>query len=179
MEVNPRFGNDVSELNQLLLRPAIGYKLNNYWSIWQGYAWVGNYQPSFVEENRIFQQLIYSRKFPSLKIFSRSRLEERLIDGADGTAVRARTMLRGDFPLPDIPDWAIVVFDEILVNLNTMGHGPEAGLDQNRFFIGLNRRFTDQVNMDLGYQAQAVDNSQSGIINQINHIILLQMWINL
>lgn len=26
MEVNPRFGDDVSELDQLMLRPAVGYK---------------------------------------------------------------------------------------------------------------------------------------------------------
>lgn len=26
MEVNPRFGDDVSELDQLILRPAVGYK---------------------------------------------------------------------------------------------------------------------------------------------------------
>jgi hypothetical protein len=179
MEVNPRFGNDVSELNQLLLRPAIGYKLNDYWSIWQGYAWIGNYQPSFSEENRVFQQLTYNRKFPSVKILSRSRLEERIIDNADGPAVRARTLLRGDFPLPGASDWAIVVYDEIFVNLNTVGNGPESGLDQNRFFLGMNRRFTDQVNMDLGYQVQAVNNGQSGMINQINHVILLQMFINL
>lgn len=179
MEVNPRFGDDVSELDQLLIRPAIGYKLTDRWSIWQGYAWIGNYQPRFVEEHRVFQQLVYSRRFPSIKMFSRSRLEERVIDNADGTAVRARTMLRIDYPLPDARDWAIVVFDEIFVNLNTVGHGPEAGFDQNRFFLGINRRFTDQLNMDLGYQMQTVNNRQSGIINQINHVILLQMWINL
>ncbi|MGQ0667677.1 MAG: DUF2490 domain-containing protein [Nitrospiraceae bacterium] len=179
MEVNPRFGDDVSELDQILLRPAIGYKLTDHLSIWQGYAWIGNYQPRFTDEHRVFQQLIYSRKFPSFKILSRSRLEERIIDNADGTAVRARTLLRADFPLPDLSNWAIVVFDEIFVNLNTVGHGPEAGLDQNRFFLGMNRRFTEQVNMDLGYQMQALNNSQSGIINQINHVILLQMFINL
>jgi hypothetical protein len=179
MEVNPRFGGDVSELNQLLLRPAIGYKLTDHLSIWQGYAWIGNYQPRFADEHRVFQQLVYSRKFPSVKILSRSRLEERIIDNADGTAVRVRTLLRADFPLPDLPDWAIVVFDEVFVNLNTVGRGPEGGLDQNRFFLGLNRRFTEQVNMDLGYQMQAQNNSRSGMINQINHVILLQMWINL
>ena len=53
MEVNPRFGDDVSELDQLILRPAVGYKLNDHFPLWQGYAWVGNYQPSFREENRV------------------------------------------------------------------------------------------------------------------------------
>ena len=33
--------------------------------------------------------------------------------------------------------------------------------------------------MDLGYQMQALNNSQPELINQINHIILLQFFINL
>lgn len=179
MEVNPRFGGDVSELDQILLRPAIGYKLTDHLSLWQGYAWIGNYQPRFSEEHRVFQQLLYKRTFPIVKLLSRSRLEERIIDNADGTSVRARTMLRGEFPLWQAPDWAIVVYDEIFVNLNAVGNGPDSGLDQNRFFLGMNRRFTDQFNMDLGYQMQALNNRSSGLINQINHIILLQFFINL
>jgi hypothetical protein len=179
MEVNPRFGDDVSELDQLLLRPAVGYKLNDHFSLWQGYAWVGNYQPSLHEENRLYQQLLYRRKFPFVKILSRTRLEERFIENTDGTAVRARTMLRGDFPLPDAPEWAIVVYDEIFVNVNTVGNGPASGFDQNRLFFGMNRQFTKQFNMDLGYQMQALNNSQPELINQINHTILLQFFINL
>jgi hypothetical protein len=179
MEVNPRFGDDISELDQLLLRPAVGYKLTDHLSLWQGYAWVGNYQPSFREEHRVFQQLLYRRKFPFVKVLSRSRLEERFIGNTDGAAVRARTILRGDFPLPNAPEWAFVVYDEIFVNVNSVGNGPESGFDQNRFFLGMNREFTKYFNMDLGYQMQALNNSQPGHINQINHIILLQFFINL
>jgi len=179
MEVNPRFGDDVSELDQLILRPAVGYKLNDHFSLWQGYAWVGNYQPSLREENRLYQQLLYRRKFSFVKVLSRSRLEERFIDNTDSVAVRARTMLRGDFPLPDAPEWAIVVYDEIFVNVNAVGNGPDSGFDQNRFFLGMNRKFTEHFNMDLGYQMQAVNNRQPGLINQINHTILLQFFINL
>lgn len=179
MEVNPRFGDDVSKFDQLLLRPAVGYKLTDHLSIWQGYAWVGNYQPSFSEEHRVFQQLLYRRKFPFVKVFSRSRLEERFIGNTDGLSVRARTMLRGDFPLPNAPEWAFVLYDEIFVHVNSVGNGPESGFDQNRFFLGMNREFTKYFNMDLGYQMQALNNSQPGYINQINHIILLQFFINL
>ena len=179
MEVNPRFGDDVSELDQLLLRPAVGYKLTDHLSLWQGYAWIGNYQPSFREENRLFQQLLYRRKFPFVKVFSRSRLEERFIDNTDGTSVRARTMLRGDFPLPNAPEWAFVVYDEIFMNVNSVGNGPDSGFDQNRFFLGMNREFTKYFNMDLGYQIQALNGRQSGLVNQINNIILLQFFINL
>jgi len=179
MEVQPRFEDNVSELGQLILRPAIGYKLTDHLSIWQGYAWIGDYQPTFIEENRVFQQVTYKRAFPSIRLQSRTRLEERIIDQADGTAVRFRTLLRGDFPLPNATAWAIVMFDEIFVNLNTVGHGPNAGFNQNRFFLGVNHQLTQHLNMDLGYQMQAVNGGQSGLINDISHIIFLQMAINL
>jgi Protein of unknown function (DUF2490) len=81
-----------------------------------------------------FSKLIYSNKFSTFKLLSRSRLEERWIQNAIGTAVRARTMLRGVFPLPAYPGLALAVYDEIFVNLNTIRQGPEAGFDQNRFF---------------------------------------------
>jgi len=179
LEANPRFGDDVSEIDQLLIRPAVGYKLTEHLSLWQGYAWIGNYQPRFTEEHRVFQQLLYSRKFSFVKLFSRSRLEERIIDHADGTAVRARTMLRVDVPLPQAPDWAIVVYDEIFVNLNSVGNGPGGGFDQNRFFLGMNHQVTAHFNIDLGYQMQTLNTRPSGLINQINHVILLQWFINL
>lgn len=190
MEVQPRFADldEAGHIDQLLLRPALGYQLTENLSIWQGYAWVGNYnqrhtppQSPFFEESRIYQQVLYTRKFGSFKIVSRTRLEERWIEHVDGTAVRFRTMLRGTYPLPMAPEWALVAADEIFVHLNTVGtRGPAAGFDQNRFFVGINRTFSKYVNMDVGYQNQLLDSrSIPNLANQMNHIILLQLFINL
>lgn len=189
-EVNPRFGDDVSQLDQLILRTAVGYKLNDRWSVWQGYAWntvyySANDQPNFTGENRIYQQLVYKDKFsfletfPFVKIMSRSRMEERWIDHTSDTALRARTMLRVDVPLPMIPGWSFVTFDEIFVNLNGVSGGPEAGFDQNRFFIGVNHEFMKQFNVDLGYQMQIINTRKDEMVNQINNAIMLNFFINL
>ncbi len=189
-EVNPRFGDDVSQLDQLLLRTALGYKLNDNWSVWQGYAWVTSYykandQPDFNGEHRIYQQLSYKDKFsflesfPFVKILSRSRLEERWIEHVSDTAFRARTMLRVDIPLPMIPSWSFVTFDEIFVNLNGVSGGPEGGFDQNRFFIGFNKEFMKQFNVDLGYQMQIINSRRDEMVNQINNCIMLNFFINL
>ncbi len=86
MEVNPRIGDDVTNIDQLLLRPAIGYQLTEHLSIWQGYAWVGNFnqphtppQSPFFEENRIYQQVNYNHKFSHFKFLLRSQqLRQRL-----------------------------------------------------------------------------------------------------
>jgi hypothetical protein len=198
MEVNPRIGDDVTNIDQLLLRPAIGYKLTDNWSIWQGYAWVGNFnQPptkfipsNFVGENRIFQQLIYQQKFESFKFMARTRMEERWIDHASGTALRLRQLFRLTYPLPMAPDWALVGFDEIFINLNSVdtfaevkaGHskGPGAGIDQNRLFLGINKTFTSWLNVDMGYQNQMINSrSLPGNANLINHIFMLNFYITL
>ncbi|NJN69507.1 MAG: DUF2490 domain-containing protein [Nitrospira sp.] len=191
MEVNPRIADDVTNIDQLLLRPAIGYQLTENLSLWQGYAWVGNFnqphtppQSSFFEENRIYQQVNYKHKFSSFKFLSRTRLEERWIEHADGTAVRFRQMLRADIPFPQAPDWALVAYDEVFINLNTVGvptgKGPGAGLDQNRFFLGINKTFSQYFNVDMGYQNQMLNSRNlPGNANLINHIFLLQFFINL
>lgn len=191
MEVNPRIGDDVTNIDQLLLRPALGYQLTENLSIWQGYAWVGNFnqkhtapQSPFFEESRIYQQVNYTHKFSGLKFLSRTRLEERWIEHADGTAVRFRQMLRVTYPLPIAPDWALVGYDEVFINLNTVGvatgKGPGAGLDQNRFFVGVNKTFSQYINVDLGYQNQMLNGRQlPGNANLINHILMLQFFINL
>ena len=179
MEVHPRFGEDVSELTQLVVRPVLGYQLTDHWSIWQGYTWVGTYRPHFAEEHHSIQQLIYRRKFPSFELFSRFMLEERVIGGADGTGVRARTLMRVDVPLPQAPEWAVVVYNEVLVNVNSVRNGPQEGFDENRFVAAMNRQVTEQISVDFGYQMQAQNRASSGLVNQMNHILLVQFFINL
>ena len=190
MEVNPRFADldDAGHIDQLILRPALGYQLTENLSIWQGYAWVGNFnqkhtppQSPFFEESRIYQQVLYKQKFDSFTITSRTRLEERWIEHVDGTAVRFRTMLRGQYPLPMAPEWALVGYEEIFVNLNTVGaRGPQAGFDQNRVFVGINRTFSKYVNLDVGYQNQLLNSRLiPNLANQMNHMVLLQLFINL
>lgn len=178
-EVNPRVGDSLSEFDQLLIRPALGYVVTPRLSLWQGYAWVTNYRPEFRGEHRIFQQLVYTRKFSSFHIMNRSRLEERIIQRGQGTGIRARTMLRANIPLESAPLWSFVVYDEIFVNLTTVGNGPLGGFDQNRLFLGFNRTLTPEIKMDIGYQNQAINNRSDGLVNRVNHILLIQIFVNL
>ena len=49
LEANPRFSDDLSQIDQFLLRPAVGYQLTPTTSFWQGYAWVSNYEPTYTQ----------------------------------------------------------------------------------------------------------------------------------
>jgi len=176
-EVQPRFGENVSQVNQLLLRFALGYKFNKRWSLWQGYAWTPAFVPEYINENRIYQQLLYIRKFPSSIIISRTRLEWRWIEEVPGTAVRIRSLIRGQFPFDVEQVWSIVAQDEIFLNFNSPPNGPTAGFDQNRLFLGLNRKVNEHLYVDGGYQLQTLDTKEPGFIEKINHILLLQFFL--
>ncbi len=178
VEVNPRFGDDFSEIDQLLLRPALGYQIAKKFSVWQGYAWITNYRPDFTDEHRLYQELDYRDSFSHLRVFSRTRLEERFIRDAVGTALRAREMIRLDVPFGEHNVWAGVVYDEIFVNLNSIRNGPDSGIDQNRVFVGINRKVNEYLHVDLGYQNQFINSPGSDVADKMNHIILIQMFFN-
>ena len=177
-EVQPRFGENASEVNQLLLRFALGYKLDTRWSLWQGYAWTPAFVPEYTNENRIYQQLLYIRKFPESDIYvSRTRLEWRWIENVPGTAVRFRTLLRAQWPFGQEKVWSLVAQDEFFVNFNSPPNGPAAGFDQNRLFFGLNRKVNNHLYFDTGYQWQSLNTIEPGFIDDENHILLLQCYL--
>ena len=176
-EVQPRFGNEVSKVNQLLLRTALGYRVTKFWSLWQGYAWTPTFVPAFRSENRIYQQLLYLREFPTFKVMSRTRFEQRWIQGVSGTSLRFRTLLRGRVPLDQERIWGVIVQDEIFFNFNSKTNGPEAGLDQNRFFLGLNKRINQHMHVDGGYQLQTLNTREPGFPDDFNHILLMQLFL--
>jgi len=177
-EVQPRFGEDASQVNQLLLRTALGYRVTKHWSLWQGYAWTPSFEPGFVSENRIYQQMVYAKGFQAVDVMSRTRLEQRWIQRVPGTAVRFRTLLRGRFPLDDARLWGLVTQNEIFFNLNSPTNGPGGGFDQNRFFVGLNKKINEHLSVDGGYQLQAINTDESSLFNTLNHILLLQFFFN-
>ncbi len=180
-EVNPRIEQNGTHINQLLVRPSIGYNLTKNWSVWQGYAWVTNYLPGFVSEQRIWQQLLYEKhfeRFPRLSLINRLRTEERFIQHVSEGAFRMRNMLRLQYALGSSKKWSFVIFDEPFINIGSHRLGPQSGIDQNRFFTGINRKFNDHFNAEAGYLMQYINAPNSGI-DKINHNILLNMYITL
>ena len=178
LEINSRIQKNITHINQLFIRPSVGYQLTENLSIWQGYGWITNYIPRFVREERIWQQILHEKEFSKFSLTNRFRLEERFIQDVNGVPLRTRYLLRGMYPIGKTKRWAFVTSDELFVNLDTHFQGPQAGLDQNRFFVGLNRKISDNVSIEGGYQMQYI-NSHSPAIDKLNHIILVNLYINL
>lgn len=186
MEVQPRIGNNLvgpttpeegEHFSLLLVRPAVGYQVNKTLSLWQGYAWAPSYLPKFRNENRIWQQVMFENKFKReklnrLTIINRTRLEERWFENSNGTSVRGRHLLRVLYALGKSRKWSLVTSDEYFVNLNSAQNAPKAGFDQNRFFVGFNRKVNDNINMEAGYMLNFV-NRADPLADRYNHAILI------
>lgn len=178
LEINPRIQENITHINQLLVRPSFGYQLTKNLSVWQGYAWVTNYIPSFINENRIWQQVLYEKEIGRFILSSRSRLEERFIENVSGAPVRFRNMFRVQYALDKNKDWAFVIYDEPFINIGSHSPGPQAGIDQNRFFVGLNKKISPYTNIEGGYLMQYL-NITSPIQDRLNHNILVNFYVTL
>ena len=178
-EVQPRIGDNASEVTQLILRTALGWQFAPRWSGWFGYAWTPTLWPRYTDENRIYEQLSFVDDFEIGRLTSRTRFEQRWIEGVSGPSLRLRTLLRGQSPFTADESWALVAQDEIFFNLNSAAtNGPQAGFDQNRFFLGGAYVFDPQGSIDARYMLQIVDTAEPGFPDRVNHILGIQLWLS-
>ena len=72
--------------------------------------------------------------------------------------------------------WSFVLYDEIFVSLNAARNGPRSGFDQNRLFVGLNRKINRYVSMDIGYQNQSINTPGPRVVEGLRIQHLLTAW---
>lgn len=178
MEAQGRFSNDASRLGQSLVRPGIGYTLNQQFSVWLGYAWVMTDPKGRDEtnEHRIWQQLIWKKQTPLGNLMTRTRLEQRFLDNGNDTGWRFRQFIKYTHPVYTDHVY-LSVWDEVFVNINSTDWGAHSGFGQNRVFAGLGF-FLDQqrhFRFELGYINQLVDNR--GRNDLFNHIVSGSLFI--
>lgn len=164
----------VNHFSSLLLRPAVGYQVHPNLSLWQGYAWTPTFNPELRHEHRLFQQALMQHQIKKVTMVNRTRLEERFIEDARGAAIRGRHMLRLVLPLDADKNWSLVLYDEGFLNFNDVSRGPQAGIDQNRVFAGVNRRLGSQASLEAGYLNQYINRQNAA--NKVNHALLV--WLN-
>jgi hypothetical protein len=172
--VSPRWLDSSTDFSQFILHGLLGYKFNKNFSIWQGYAYSRTYISDLKREHRPYNDLVLENNFKKLKIENRIRIEERFLEDIDDVTVRTRYRLRGSYPLDKKEKWNLVLFDEIFVNCNSHFDGPQAGLDQNRIYVGLNRKINEHFNIDGGYLLQHQHREGKNNDN-LNHFVLVNL----
>ncbi|WP_036302350.1 DUF2490 domain-containing protein [Methylotenera sp. L2L1] len=170
MELQPRWREEGSRLDQTLLRPAIYYKLTEQSSLWAGYAYVVT-DPSgksAFDEHRVWQQYLYQfAPIDNVSIQSRTRLEQRFIENSDDTGHKLRQMFRVVTPSGVHFKLSWVFYDEYFINLNNTDYGAQKGFDQNRAFLGGNWALYPDTKLEIGYLNQYVKTKQADLVNHV------------
>jgi hypothetical protein len=173
-ELQPRFGDNASEFDRLLIRPALVYHLNERNSLWAGYLAMPIYQGNKGIEHRYWSQFLYNQKLGRFGFSSRSRLELRDIPDVEDLAVRFRQMVRLSGPISQNETLYWAAWNEIFLNLNSTSRGPQSGYDQNRLFLGIGKKFNDAISFEFGYLINHI-NLPAKAPDQINHATFLMV----
>lgn len=171
---------------QLLFRPGLTYNINPNLNLTAGYAYVKTYPygnfPSADDfpEHRIWQQLSYTHEFLGLDWQHRVRLEQRfigqlsLLDGGDYEVDdyrfenRFRYMLRTTIPITSDKKTYIALSNEVFFNFGENVSGNH--FDQNRAFIGIGRKITDSLRLEVGFMEQTLQ-KRGGKVWEHNHTV--------
>lgn len=177
-EVQPRAANDASRLDQLLLRPAIGWKLSDRVTVYQGYARVLTYvgDRDTRREHRPFQQVTWTLpQGPRAEIQSRTRLEQRWRDDGDDMGLRLREMIRGEIAFArDGRGVRALGYAELFVGLRRTDWNTRPGFDQLRSFAGVEVPVGGRSTLELGYLNQLLD--RPGAAVRMNHVASLTLF---
>jgi len=171
--LSTRFEDNLQHFNTQLIRSSLNYEFNRDFIVTAAYDWFLRADSSSDYENRLWQQIYYRHDtgIDKLRAYHRVRIDERMLENTD-TLVRSRYMLAAEYALNRT--WTLVLSDEILVNLNG-NQRSDAGVEQNRVYLGFIKQLNEQTNLWLGYQLQHFFEDDGNI----NHGILAAVHINL
>ncbi|KTD65979.1 DUF2490 domain-containing protein [Legionella shakespearei] len=180
LESQNRIGDEVSQLSQFILRPGIGYELTPFTSVWLGYARIYTAAPFTndpFDENRIWQQLLWSKRFTHWHATVRGRLEQRFMPNSIHTEWRYRHLFKGAFAIPHHDKYTFVLSDELFFHLNDFNHQNNQGFDQNRFFTGFGYKTNKNTTVEIGYLSQVIN--RIGRENYSGNNLLISLLVNI
>lgn len=175
-ELHGRFYDDMHPY-QVLVRPALGYKLPHGFMVFAGYGYTPSWTDDrgYVEEHRAWQQLSYDAPFSAVTISARARMEERFRPDSDA-AYRLRVMARINVPLGLSVPLQTVVWDELFLGLDQAQPWQPELLDQNRLFLGLGWVFGPHFRTDVGYLSHVIPRPSATTVHHCLAINALVSW---
>lgn len=156
-EVQPRWNDDVSQKDQLLLRGALGRRIGPRVVVWGGYGYIPRWsRGTTFHEQRLWEQVSATlpkagKWAPSIRL----RQEQRFLEQWGDASHRFRALGRLVRPIARSA-WSFAVWDEWFVTLDQTRGGPPQGYDQNRFFLTALRKLSPSVTLEAGYLWQHV-----------------------
>lgn len=174
-----RFFDNTNGFGQSILRPGIGYALDDNVTLWGGYGWIRSSPVAAADfdEHRIWQQLTWSEELTEcLKLGFRSRFEQRLVETGNDTGLRFRQLVSWRQPLGCTDRHTFVLWDELFVALNDTDWGARSGFDQNRAFVGFGVKhdLDSPWRIEIGYLNQQIN--RRGPSNLTNHLLSVNVF---
>ena len=156
-----RMLDDANGFNQSIVRPGIGWEVNDRSVLWAGYGWIRTspLTGNDFEEHRIWQQWTWSKELENWKLGLRSRFEQRFVETGDDLGLRWRQFFRVTHKLPSMPKLTLVGWDEIFYHLNDTDWGARSGFNQNRIFAGVGYKPKPDCRwrVEVGYLNQVIE----------------------
>lgn len=164
LELQPRIGDNASNLTTAIVRPSLGWALNGKATLWLGYLMQADSvtpdSDTYLIENRAWQGFTWRDTANDNQFIweVRNRLEERFLPRNADPSIRWRTRLRVEQLIPGWSPWSVIASEEIFVNLNDNSNNVQlqAGTQQNRLYLGVGYRFAPEIQIETGYLYQYV-----------------------
>ena len=175
-ELQPRYGNNASGLAQMIVRTAVGVKISDRVTIYQGYANARTPAADRADtvENRSFQQISWSLGNPGgVALSTRTRLEQRWLSTGDEIGWRLRQSVRAAVPFVEGGKVKLLGSVEVFVALDDTDWGARSGLDRVRSFAGVELPFSGKSTVELGYLNQYVNGANGR--DQMDHVAALNL----
>jgi len=174
VDAQARYFDPGSGVAQYLIRPAIGYELENGTTLWAGYARFRSRTQSgdYFDEDRFWQQVGWkARPLGDGALSFRVRLEERSVSRGDDLGITLRVMGRYVQPIGTSGRTEFVFALEPFYDLVDTDWGGSSRLSQNRTFFGIGQRLNESVRLETGYMNQFiwVDSGE----DRSNHVLVL------
>lgn len=166
--VEGRFHDNWGRLGQSVVETGIGYSLGGIIDFSVGFDWMrtpGTGATLDRDEYRPWQAIGGNIVTGGAGFMVRTKLEERIENG--DLTFRFRQMFQIQWPVLFTPPTAVFMSNEIFFHFNSSS-AFAAGLDQNRFMLGIKHPFAGPVQGTLAYMNQAFP-------NEMNHIVFLQV----
>jgi len=181
MEGQARITDEVGGGSQFIVRPSVGARIGRDAHAVAGYAYVRTdpVNRGVTNEHRPWQQV----QFVPIRlasgaplVISRTRLEQRMVEGRDGTSWRLRQFVRLQVPVSVARGMQIVAYTEGFFNLNATNWGVRDGVDQWRNFVGIGFPVLPRARLEPGYLNQRI--SRPGE-DRVNHILSASLFVRL
>lgn len=191
-----RSTDDLEHISTLLLRTGLNWHAKKNMIATGGYAFIHNRRAigvvtGYAPEHRLWEQFIVSHPFTNTTLSHRFRLEQRFISKStveddelknEGNvfANRVRYFFRTMIPIgrklqPNT--FFAGLQNEVFLNFGDKSGVNGETFDQNRAYLALGYRISQQCDIEIGYMNQYINGRNDAFTN--NHILQLATYLRL